>query len=85
MTRLIFHCTDPVGEIITQISTKRGRAAVMGKIVSLGLVDDRKQLYKKRGGKASRKSGQGHDSGDIGLYSYYCKKFEFLFSVNLKY
>ena len=85
MMRLIFHCTDTVGEIISHMSIKRGRAAVMGKIVSLGLVDDRKQLYKKRGGKASRTSGQGHDSGDKGLYSYYWKNSEFLFSVNLKY
>ena len=58
---------DPVGEIIGHMTTKRGKAAVIEKILSLGLVDDRKQLYKKRGGKSRRKSRRGHDSGDEGL------------------
>ena len=65
--RLFFPCTDPVGEIISNMTTKRGKAAVMEKIVSLGLVDDRKQLYKRRGGKGRRKSRRGQDSGDEGL------------------
>ena len=41
---------------------------MMEKILSLGLVEDRKDLYKKRGSKNRRKSrrGQGGDGSDDG-------------------
>ena len=50
------------------MSAKRSKPAVMEKILSLGLVEDRKDLYKKRGSKNRRKSrrGRGGDGSDDG-------------------
>ena len=66
------------------MSTKRSKAAVMEKILSLGLVEDRKQLYKKRGGKGRRKSRRGQDDSDEGLYCYYCKTPENVYTCDPK-
>ena len=59
---------DPVGEILANMTTKRSKAKVMEKILNLGLVEDRKDLYKRRGSKAARRSrrGRGGDSSDDG-------------------
>ena len=60
-----------MGEIIANMSTKRSKAKVMEKILSLGLVEDRKDLYKKRGSKSGRRSRKrrgGDDSDDDGKH-----------------
>ncbi|KAL2091358.1 hypothetical protein ACEWY4_013621 [Coilia grayii] len=48
---------DILGNIMKRLTAKRSRARVMDKLLSLGLVGDRKELYKKRRRQAPGKSG----------------------------
>uniref|UniRef100_A0AAY4E0P9 Timeless circadian clock n=1 Tax=Denticeps clupeoides TaxID=299321 RepID=A0AAY4E0P9_9TELE len=58
---------DVLGNIMKRLTAKRSRARVVDKILSLGLVSDRKELYKKRrrnvpgksAGMEERKGGHG--------------------------
>ncbi|XP_052803681.1 protein timeless homolog isoform X2 [Mya arenaria] len=59
------HCmaNDPVGEIMSEmVCRKRSRPKLIEKILSMGLTGDRRDLYKKRGGKPRTK--RGHGAGD---------------------
>ncbi|XP_066564287.1 protein timeless homolog isoform X3 [Amia ocellicauda] len=47
---------DILGNILKKITAKRSRARVVDKLLSLGLVSDRKELYKKRRPRAAGKS-----------------------------
>lgn len=46
---------DVLGNILKRITAKRSRARVVDKILSMGLVSDRKELYKKRQRNAPQK------------------------------
>lgn len=48
--------TDVLGNILKYITAKRSRARVVDKILSMGLVFDRRDLYKKRKRNAPEKS-----------------------------
>ncbi|KAL3836515.1 hypothetical protein ACJMK2_021941 [Sinanodonta woodiana] len=58
--------SDPVGNIASNLSIKRSKAKVIEKVLQLGLVEDRKQLYKKRSRK-SRKGGSNYEDDDDDL------------------
>ncbi|XP_053408285.1 protein timeless homolog isoform X2 [Mercenaria mercenaria] len=62
---------DPVGAIIPEMCKKRSRPKIMEKLLSMGLVSDRKELYKKRGKSGarsrSRRNMSDNESGDEGL------------------
>ena len=64
---------DPVGEMLGEMCKRRSRAKVMEKILALGLVEDRRDLYKRRkggrggaGGRSRRAGARGSDSEDGG-------------------
>uniref|UniRef100_F6THE4 Timeless N-terminal domain-containing protein n=1 Tax=Ciona intestinalis TaxID=7719 RepID=F6THE4_CIOIN len=40
--------SDPIGNILQMMSNKKPRATVINKVLALGLVNDRKELHKKR-------------------------------------
>lgn len=48
--------TDPVGTIHAELRVKRSKAKIKDKLLELGLVQDRKELRKKR---STKKSGSG--------------------------
>ncbi|KAM4588760.1 protein timeless homolog isoform 1-T2 [Odontesthes bonariensis] len=50
---------DVLGNILKKITAKRSRARVVDKLLSMGLVSERRELYKKRS-----RSAQGKKSGD---------------------
>lgn len=52
--------TDPVGNIISNMSEKRSKAKVIEKLCALDLVSDRKDLYKRR----KRKPKNPWDAGE---------------------
>ncbi|KAK7915372.1 hypothetical protein WMY93_011133 [Mugilogobius chulae] len=58
---------DVLGDIMKKITAKRSRARVVDKLLSLGLVSDRRELHKKRsrgaGPSASRAKSSGRNSG----------------------
>ncbi|XP_060068073.1 protein timeless homolog [Ylistrum balloti] len=59
-----FHSTnDPLGSIIAHMEVKRSKSKVIEKLFSLGLVKDRKELYKRRQRKM-QDSDSDSDSGD---------------------
>lgn len=52
--------TDILGNILKKITAKRSRARIVDKLLSLGLVSERRELYKKRSRSAHGKSaGRG--------------------------
>lgn len=51
---------DVLGNILKKLTAKRSRARVVDKLLSIGLVSDRRQLYKKRSrGAQGKSSGRG--------------------------
>ena len=57
--------TDVLGNILKKLTAKRSRARVVDKLLSMGLVSDRLELYKKRS-----RSAQGKRSGK-GVVNYF--------------
>ncbi|XP_060766710.1 protein timeless homolog [Neoarius graeffei] len=55
---------DVLGNILKRLTAKRSRARVVDKIISMGLVSERKDLYKKRRRSAAGKS-QGMNEEDF--------------------
>ncbi|XP_033625344.1 protein timeless homolog [Asterias rubens] len=56
---------DVLGNILNGMTEKRSKAKVIEKLMGLGLVQDRKELYKKRGkGGARRRRGRHGNSDD---------------------
>ncbi|XP_021358144.1 protein timeless homolog [Mizuhopecten yessoensis] len=56
-----FHSTnDPLGSILSHMEVKRSKSKVIEKLFSLGLVKDRKELYKRR---QRKRRGSGSGSG----------------------
>lgn len=53
--------TDVLGNIMKKLTAKRSRARVVDKLLSMGLVSERRELYKKR----SRGGGQRKSSGKV--------------------
>ncbi|CAJ1051754.1 protein timeless homolog [Xyrichtys novacula] len=57
---------DVLGNILKKLTAKRSRARVVDKLLSLGLVSERRELYKKRSRGAQRKSsGKGMTEEDF--------------------
>lgn len=61
-----FVISDPVGEIIANLTVARSKVKVVSKILELGLVSDKKELRKKRrkgkqDGKRKRKPKKSSD------------------------
>lgn len=54
---------DPLGNIMSAMTVHRSKQRVIEKLLGLGLVNDRSELYKKRG-KKSKKDDYDSDSGD---------------------
>ncbi|XP_046584148.1 LOW QUALITY PROTEIN: protein timeless homolog [Haliotis rubra] len=54
--------SDPLGNILSNLTNKRSKAKVIEKLINLSLVNDRKELYKKRKKRKSDKAGS--DSED---------------------
>jgi len=54
-------CVDVLGDILKKSTAKRSRARVVDKLISMGLVSERRQLYKKRtsSGVPQKRSGKG--------------------------
>ncbi|XP_074652885.1 protein timeless homolog [Tubulanus polymorphus] len=58
---------DPLGDIVGNLSDKRSKKKVMEKLLEMGIVGDRKELYKKRkrsGGGGSRRANDRNDRSD---------------------
>ena len=55
--------SDPVANIISAMTVKRSKPKVIEKLLSLGLVNDRKELYKKRSKKSKGEDCES-DPGD---------------------
>uniref|UniRef100_A0A8D3DPA3 Timeless circadian clock n=1 Tax=Scophthalmus maximus TaxID=52904 RepID=A0A8D3DPA3_SCOMX len=55
------HCslTDVLGNVMKKLTAKRSRARVVDKLLSMGLVTERRELYKKRSRNAQGKSMSG--------------------------
>ncbi|XP_071101341.1 protein timeless homolog [Haliotis cracherodii] len=53
--------SDPLGNILSNLTNKRSKAKVIEKLINLSLVNDRKELYKKRKRKSDK---AGSDSED---------------------
>lgn len=51
-----------LGNILKKLTAKRSRARVVDKLLSMGLVSERRELYKKRSRNAQGKSS-GKSSG----------------------
>lgn len=51
---------DVLGNVLKRLTAKRSRARVVDKIISMGLVSERKELYKKR-----RRSTAGKSRGMV--------------------
>lgn len=52
--------TDVLGNILKKLTAKRSRARVVDKLLSMGLVSERRELYKKRSrGAQGKSSGKG--------------------------
>ncbi|XP_060554622.1 protein timeless homolog [Ruditapes philippinarum] len=62
---------DPVGAIIPEMCKRRSRQKIIEKLLSMGLVSDRKELFKKRGKSGARSRGHWNrsddESGDEGM------------------
>lgn len=61
-------CIDVLGDILKKLTAKRSRARVVDKLLSMGLVSDRRELHKKRSRRA-----QGKSSGKGMVQSFYPK------------
>lgn len=61
---LLKFVTDPVGNIVSNMEVKRSKGKVMEKILELELVEDRKELYKKRSGGKQKRAAEDSDSED---------------------
>uniref|UniRef100_A0A668AUH0 Timeless circadian clock n=1 Tax=Myripristis murdjan TaxID=586833 RepID=A0A668AUH0_9TELE len=57
---------DVLGDILKKLTAKRSRARVVDKLLSMGLVSDRRELHKKRSRRA-----QGKSSGKGMVQSFY--------------
>lgn len=55
---------DVLGDIMRKITYKRTRARIIDKLISMGLVSDRKELYKKRRKLAKGERQEEEDSAD---------------------
>lgn len=55
-----FCFTDILGNILKKITAKRSRARVVDKLLSMGLVSERRELYKKKSrGSRGKSTGEG--------------------------
>ncbi|XP_078660707.1 protein timeless homolog isoform X2 [Branchiostoma floridae x Branchiostoma belcheri] len=52
---------DPVGDIMSEMTEKRSKKKVVEKLLDMGLVSDRKDLYKKRRRKGGKKKDKEED------------------------
>lgn len=60
MPPLVCVSSDVLGNILKKLTAKRSRARVVDKLLSLGLVSERRELYKKKSrGARSKSSGKG--------------------------
>lgn len=76
---------DVLGNILKRITAKRSRARIVDKILSMGLVSDRRDLHKKR-----KRSAPGRSTGVVRLFmvqhkagigqSHFILNYFFLFS-----
>jgi len=66
------NCDDPVGCILPMLTRKRSRSMIIDKILSLELVNDRKQLFKKRSQhhRSSETSTSSHDKPGTSRSTY---------------
>lgn len=56
----LLYFTDILGSILKKITAKRSRARVVDKLLSMGLVSERQELYKKkRRGSHGKSTGKG--------------------------
>ncbi|XP_078287391.1 protein timeless homolog isoform X2 [Rhinoraja longicauda] len=55
---------DVLGDIMKKITHKRSRARIIAKLISMGLVSDRKELYKKRRKLTKGERQEEEDSAD---------------------
>lgn len=70
--KLYFFLTDVLGNILKKLTAKRSRARVVDKLLSMGLVSERRELYKKRSRSAHGKSsGKSSGKGMVKLFSMY--------------
>ncbi len=56
---------DVLGNILKRITAKRSRARIVDKILSMGLVSDRRDLHKKR-----KRSAPGRSTGVVRSSTY---------------
>lgn len=66
---MLLFSVDVLGNILKRLTAKRSRARVTDKIISMGLVSERKELYKKRRRSAAGKSKGMVESKSNHLYN----------------
>lgn len=66
---MLLFSVDVLGNILKRLTAKRSRARITDKIISMGLVSERKELYKKRRRSAAGKSKGMVESKSNHLYS----------------
>lgn len=71
VTKQTARSSDVLGNILKKLTAKRSRARVVDKLLSIGLVSDRRQLYKKRSSGAHRKSS-GKGMVRLQMFLCYC-------------
>lgn len=52
---------DPVGDIMNNMTNKRSKPAIMKKLLEMGVVSDKRELYKKRSKNPSKKKRSAQD------------------------
>ncbi|XP_067687307.1 protein timeless homolog [Haliotis asinina] len=61
--------SDPLGNILSNLTNKRSKAKVIEKLINLSLVNDRKELYKKRKRKSDKAESDSEDDVRRGFSS----------------
>ena len=56
---------DPLEAIMTGMTERRSRQKVLEKALSLGLIQDKKELYKKRKGKSKKKHNEWEEGAEF--------------------
>ena len=56
---------DPLEAIMTGMTERRSRQKVLEKALSLGLIQDKKELYKKRKGKSKKKHDEWEEGAEF--------------------
>ena len=64
---MALYLTDPLTDILANLKVKRSRPKVIEKLLELGLIQDKKEVMKKRKSKKGKKGKQGYEEEPEGM------------------